>query len=350
MPPTQDQAARRFFFVLLIGSILLLGYVAWPLAGALFLAGVLAVVLAPLQKRLARRFRGRRGPAAGILVLAVLFLFIGPLIGLSAFLVKEATEGAQFIVETVRSEGVGGLVDRLPGPVDAWVASALERLGDLGELLERQVREQGAKAASAVAGVLAAAGSLAFELVMTLIALFFLLVNGDKLLAWLDSASPLRPGQTRELYDEFKKVSYAVIVATLVTAFVQALVAFVGYLIAKVPHPIFFGTLTFFVAMIPAIGAAAVCLFAALILLMTGHPYMAIFLAAWGLVVVGLIDNVVKPYLIKGDLEMGGAVVFFALIGGIGAFGMVGLLVGPLAVAFFLALLRMYQRDFKRVP
>jgi predicted PurR-regulated permease PerM len=348
MPPTQDQAARRFFFVLLLGSIILLGYVAWPLAGALFLAGVLAVVLAPLQKRLARRFRGRRGPAAGILVLAVLFLLIGPLIGLSAFLVKEATDGATFILETVRSEGVPGLVERLPAPLDAWVTSALERLGDLGELLERQVRAQGAKAAGVLAGVLAAAGAFAFELVMMLIALFFLLVHGDELLAWLDSASPLRPGQTRELYEEFKKVSYAVIVATLVTAFVQALVALVGYFIAKVPHPIFFATVTFFVAMIPAIGAAGVCLFAALILLITGHPYMAIFLAVWGLVVVGLIDNVVKPYLIKGDLEMGGAVVFFALIGGIGAFGMVGLLVGPLAVAFFLALLRMYQRDFKR--
>ena len=348
MPPTQDQAARRFFFVLLIGSIVLVAYVAWPLAGALFLASVLAVVLAPLQKRLARRLRGHRGLASGILVLAVLFLFIGPLIGLSAFLVKEATEGAKFILDTIRSEGVSGLVERLPGPVDAWAASLLERAGDLSQLLERQVREQGAKAASAAAGVLAAAGSLAFELVMTLIALFFLLVHGDRLLAWLDSVSPLRPGQTRELYEEFKKVSYAVIIATVVTAFVQALVAFVGYLIAKVPHPIFFGTVTFFIAMIPAIGAAGVCLFAALILLITGHPYMAGFLAAWGLVVVGLIDNVVKPYLIKGDLEMGGAVVFFALIGGIGAFGMVGLLVGPLAVAFFLALLRMYERDFKR--
>ncbi len=346
MPLDPDQAARRFFFVLLIGSILLVGYVAWTLAGALFLAGVLAVVLAPLQKRLARRLRGRRGVAAGILVLGVLFLLIGPLIGLSAFLVKEATEGAKFILDTVRSEGVTGLLERLPAPVDAWAANVLERLGDLSQLLERQVREQGAKAASAVAGVLAAAGAFAFELVMMLIALFFLLVHGDELLAWLDSASPLRPGQTRELYEEFKKVSYAVIVATLVTAFVQALVAFAGYLIAKVPHPIFFATVTFFVAMIPAIGAAGVCLFAALILLITGHPYMAIFLAAWGLVVVGLIDNVVKPYLIKGDLEMGGAVVFFALIGGIGAFGLVGVLIGPLAVATFLALLRMYRRDF----
>ena len=95
-----------------------------------------------------------------------------------------------------------------------------------------------------------------------------------------------------------------------------------------------------------AIGAAGVCLFAALILLATGHPYMSLFLAIWGVAVVGLIDNVVKPLLIKGELEMGGAVVFFALIGGIGAFGMVGLLIGPLAVATFLTLLRMYRRDY----
>ncbi len=347
MPVTQDQAARRFCFLLLIASTALVGAVVWPLASALFIAGVLAVVLAPLENYLSARLGGRRGLASGILVLAVLFLLIGPLIGLTTFLVTEATEGAKFILDTARSEGVSGLVDRLPGPLDAWATSVLARLGDLGQLLERQVSERGAKAASAIASVLAAAGSFAFELVMMLIALFFILVHGGEFLAWLDSASPLRPGQTRELYEEFKKVSYAVIVATLVTVLVQAIVALVGYLIAKVPHPIFFATDTFFVGMIPAIGAAGVCLFAALILLITGHPYMALFLAIWGMVVVGLIDNVVKPFLIKGDLEMGGAVVFFALIGGIAAFGMVGVLIGPLAVASFLALLRMYQRDFE---
>jgi predicted PurR-regulated permease PerM len=179
-----------------------------------------------------------------------------------------------------------------------------------------------------------------------LIALYFLLVRGRDFIAWTESVSPLAPAQTRQLMSEFRKVSYAVIVATVATAAVQAAVAWVGYLIAGVPHPMFFTTLTFFVALIPAIGAAGVCLFAALILVATGHPYMGLFLAVWGVAVVGLIDNIVKPFLIKGDLEMGGAVVFFALIGGIAAFGMVGLLVGPLAVATFLTLLRMYRRDF----
>jgi predicted PurR-regulated permease PerM len=342
---SREVAARRFLFALLIASLALVAYVAWPLATALLLAAVLAVVLAPLQRRLTRWLRGRRSLAAGILVLAVLFLLVGPLLGLTAFLVKEAADGARFVMETVRSEGVAGLIAWLPAPLDGYAHQVLARLGDLGAFVQKHVTEQGARAAGAVAAALVATGSLVFDLAMMLIALFFLLVRGRELVAWLDGVSPLRPGQTRELLDEFKKVSYAVIVATVATAAVQALVAFVGYLIARVPHPVFFGTLTFFIALIPAIGAAGVCLFAALILLATGHPYMALFLAAWGLAVVGLIDNVVKPYLIQGELEMGGAVVFFALIGGIGAFGMVGLVVGPLAVASFLTLLRMYRRD-----
>jgi len=348
MPVSQDPSARRFLFVLLLLSMLLVAYVTWPLASPLFLAATLAVVMAPLQVWLARKLGGRRGLAAGILVFAVLFLLIAPLIGLSAFLVKEATDGVQFILDTVRSQGVMGLVDKLPGPLAELAAKALAWLGDLGVLAEKQISAQGGRAASAVGAALLATGSLVFDLAMMLIALFFLLASGDALLAWIDSVSPLRRGQTRELYNEFKKVSYAVIVSTLVTAALQAAVALVGYFIASVPHPIFFAVVTFFVALIPAVGAAAVCLFAALILLLTGHPYMALFLAVWGVVVVGLIDNIAKPYLMQGGLEMGGAVVFFALIGGIAAFGMMGLIIGPLAVAAFLAVLRMYQRDFVR--
>jgi predicted PurR-regulated permease PerM len=343
---TSDQPARRFVFVLLIASLLVVGYVAWPIATALLIAAVLAVVLAPVQERLSRWLRGRRAVAAGILVLAVLFLLVGPLLGLTTVLVKEAADGVRFIQDTVRGQGVAGLVEKLPPPLDAYARNGLESLGDLGQLAQKHVIEQGPRAASAVAAALKATGALVFDLAMMLIALFFLLMRGSDLIAWVDSVSPLAPAQTRQLVAEFRKVSYAVIVATVATAAVQAAVAGIGYVIAGVPHPMFFTALTFFVALIPAIGAAGVCLFAAVIEVATGHPYMALFLAVWGIVVVGLIDNIVKPFLIKGDLEMGGAVVFFALIGGIAAFGMVGLLVGPLAVATFLTLLRMYRRDF----
>jgi predicted PurR-regulated permease PerM len=338
-----DQAARRFLLVVLIASLALVGMVAWPLAYALLLAAVLAVVLSKLQARLARSLGGRRQLAAGILVFAVLLVLIGPVVAMSAYAVNEASAGLKFIVDTVHGEGVNGLIDRLPAPLDRAADAARAWLGDLGNLVETQISRQGGKAASALGVALLATGELVFQGAMMLIALFFLLASGQAMLAWIDEALPLRRGQIRELAAEFTNVSYAVIVSTLVTAGLQAAVALVGYLIARVPYALFFAAVTFFVALIPA---AAVCLFAAFVLLVTGHPYMAAFLAVWGVVVVGLVDNVAKPYLIKGDTEMHGAVVFFALIGGIAAFGMVGLLIGPLSVALFLAVLRIYRRDY----
>jgi predicted PurR-regulated permease PerM len=341
----EEVAARRFLFVLLIGSLVLVAAVLRPLGVALFIAVVLALILGPLQERLSARLRGRRNLAAAVIVLGVLVLLVGPLAALSAVVVNEIVDGVNFVVATVKSEGASGLIAMLPATLHELAMRGLAYLGDLQQLL-RNLGAQGGKAAAFVGSALAATGELALDLATMLIALFFLLVGGNDLLAWIDDVSPLRRGQTRELLAEFKKVSHAVVTSTVITAAVQALAALAGYLIAQVPHPFFFTALTFFVALIPVLGAASVCFVAALLLVATGHPYMAAFLAAWGALVVGLVDNIVKPFLIKGDVEMSGAVVFFALIGGIAAFGMVGLLIGPLAVALFLALLRIYRRDY----
>jgi predicted PurR-regulated permease PerM len=346
VPPAASLAARRFLLVLLIATLALVAWVALPLMEALFIAGVFAVAMQPAQRWLTARLRGRAKLAAGILVTLLLLLVIVPVGAMSAYVIKEVTDAVRFILETVRGEGVTGLIERLPAPLDRLAGEVQARFGDLGKLLEGQVGAQSGKAASAVGAAIAATGTLLFQAAMMLIALFFLLVDGKRLLAWLVEASPLRRSQTRELMEEFAKVSHAVLVSTVVTAAVQAAVALVGYLIAKLPYALFFTGITFFFALIPVVGGAAVCLFAAFILLLTGHPYLALFLAAWALVVVGLIDNVVKPYLIKGDIEIHGAAVFFALVGGIAAFGMSGLLIGPLAVALLLATLRIWRRDF----
>ena len=185
---------------------------------------------------------------------------------------------------------------------------------------------------------------------MMLIALFFLLVDGGSLVNWVERVSPLARGQTTELLVEFRRVSGAVLISSLATAGVQAVAALVGFLITSVPHPIFFTTVTFFVAFIPAIGAGGMCLLAAILLLAMGHTWMALFLALWGILVVGTVDNVIKPLLVKRGLHMHGALVFFALLGGLAMFGTAGLIAGPLIVAFFLALIRIYQRDFRAEP
>jgi predicted PurR-regulated permease PerM len=353
--PTGEQTARRFFFILLLAATVLLAAVVRPLGSALFMAAVLSGVLWPLHEKLTKRLWRQRGIGAGVLVAGVVILVLVPLVALSTVVVKEASDSLKFISKTVKSDGVVGLVDKLPPSLQKLATRALAHLpnedGDsIGDTVEKQVNARGGKAAAVVGAAVAATGAFVFQAAMMLIALYFLLVEGSDLVEWLDRISPLRPGQTRELMAEFKKVSYAVIVSTVVTAGVQALAALIGYLIARVPHPIFFAGLTFLVAFIPAIGAASVCLVGAGLLLVTGHPYMALFLALWGFLVVGLVDNVVKPWLVKAGMEMRGAVVFFALIGGLGAFGTVGLLIGPLVVALFLSLVRIYERDFKSHP
>jgi predicted PurR-regulated permease PerM len=130
-----------------------------------------------------------------------------------------------------------------------------------------------------------------------------------------------------------------------VTAAVQAVAALIGYLVASVPHPMFAASITFIAALIPAVGAGAACLAVAGIVALSGHTTAAIFLAIWGLAVVSLVDNVLRAYLIKDGSGMHGAVIFFSLLGGLQAFGALGLILGPLAVALFLAILRLQRQN-----
>lgn len=339
---------------MLFGALVLVLFVFRPLGGPLFLAAVLAMVFWPIHQWLTARFRGHGGPAAAVLAALVVAVILGPLVGLSAFVVTETADAAQFISETLRSDGTRGLIAELPEPLERQVMRLLERVeidsSEITQAVQQQLSKAGGTAAVAVGAAVSATGSLMFHAVMMLLAFFFFLTNKEGVINWLDEASPLRRGQTRELFAEFVRVCKSVIVSTAATALVQAAAALVGYMIAGIPHPFFFFALTFIVAFIPAVGAASVCLLAATIPLFTGHPWAALFLVIYAVVVVGLVDNVVKPLLMKDGIRMHGAVVFFALLGGLASFGGMGLLIGPLAVALFLAMLRMYQRDYSADP
>jgi predicted PurR-regulated permease PerM len=340
-----EQPIPRFFLALMIIATVLLALVIMPVVKELFLAAVFAGVLWPLQQWLSKRLR-RRGIAAGIITFAVVVLLLGPIATMMTFIIRDGADGVAFVSEALHSKDVSQLIEYLPDTARDAVTDAINEVPrDLSEVSDSFGQYKG-QAASTVGRVLAATGSLVFHTVLMLIALFFMLVNGDQMITWIDSISPLRRGRTRELLSTFRRVSYAVIVSAAVTAAVQAVAALVGFWIARVPSPYFFALVTFFMAFVPAVGAAVVCLFAAALLLLTGHPYMAIFLAAWGTVIVGLVDNLVKPLLIKRGLEIHGAVVFFALIGGLATFGAIGLVLGPLLVSLFLAVLRIYHQDY----
>jgi predicted PurR-regulated permease PerM len=180
---------------------------------------------------------------------------------------------------------------------------------------------------------------------MFLVAFYGMLIDGDCLARWLIRTIPLPPGQTKEILQEFRRVSRSVLRSTLLTALVQAAIAVVGYVITGVPQPVFFGVLTFFAAFLPTLGTGLVAVPLAGLLLLSGQTWQGIFLAAWGVLVVGLVDNLLKPILIRGDAEMHGVLVFFSLIGGVIVFGAVGLVVGPVALSFLFAVIRLGARD-----
>ncbi len=337
----------RFFLLLMVTFTVLLGMVLRPMASELVLAAVLATALWPLQAWLVRRLHTKRhGLVAGLILLVLVLLLIGPLWGLAALVIRDGSDGLRFVLQTLHGERVAAMVASLPDSARDLVQLGLEQLPATTDELMATLGTSGNQTARVVGAAVVGTGSFLFHTGLMLVALYFFLTHGEELVHWLDSISPLGRGQTRELLVSFKQVSVAVIVSSLATSTVQALAALIGFLIARVPSPIFFVSLAFVAAFIPAIGAATVSMVAALFLLVTGHPYMALFLAIWSVFVVGLVDNLIKPILIKRGVEIHAGVVFFALLGGLAAFGPIGLLLGPLVVAMFLALLRMYQRDY----
>jgi predicted PurR-regulated permease PerM len=196
--------------------------------------------------------------------------------------------------------------------------------------------------------VLIAISDFAFELAMMLITFFFVLTDGKRLVDWMCAVSPMGAGRTRELLDECRLVARSVIGSNFLTGIAQAAVATIGYLIAGAPKPVFFGLATLLASFIPSVGTAIVALPLAGLLYLMGKPVAALFLAAWALLVVSLVDNLLRPMLIKGDVQIHGALIFFSLIGGILLFGFTGLIVGPLALGVFTSLVRFHNRDVRQ--
>jgi predicted PurR-regulated permease PerM len=272
----------------------------------------------------------------------LLFVLV-PLVLLVLYLIIEAMDLVQQVREIVKRSGPVGLVAALPDRIESVVRGALDYLQtDMTELSER-VRTGGIKAVLSLRGLLQAFGDLVFRLALMMIALFFCLREGPRIVGWLRWAYPLPPGDIDTLMRDFRLVARNVIGATVLTAAIQAVLATIGYTIAGVPAPILFGALTLFAAFIPAVGTPAVGVPLAVFQFFFGRPWQGIFLAAWALGVVGLVDNVLRPILMKGGggVRMHGTVLFFALIGGLTFFGPMGLVIGPLAVVLLDSVIRL---------
>jgi len=335
----------RYFLILLSALALWLAWlVVKPFASVLFMATVVAVALSPLEAWLGTRLKLRGAPAAALVTLLALVAVVGPLAAIVTVVVRQAIDGVRWLLQAFGTQGVTALLAYLPEWMRGSAQDVLDQLPHGVKELESFItKAAGGGAVSTVGGVLQATGEVVSDLLLFFVALFFLLSDGRQLVDWLKEMVPLPSGKAAVLLGFLRRVTVSVLVSTLATSGVQALLAFGGYVATGVPYALFFGVATFFASLIPVVGTALVWIPLVLLKLSTGHPLAAGLLAVWCAAVVGTADNVVKPLLMRRGVDFPVGVVFFALLGGISAFGAVGLVAGPLVVALLVAVVQTWS-------
>ena len=334
---------------------LLLYRILEPFLQPIAWATIMALLLHPAQQRLTRRLRGRPGAAALLLTLAVLLLFVGPLSALTLAFVTQAQELATNVATLVQQVRGRSVADLLSHPTLESLVSMLETttsvnaaelqgwaLDSVKVLLERLAGLGGTAFFGAV-------GTLLSFTVMIFI-LFFALRDGGAMARGAFAFVPLSDTRKHELTLRMALVTRAVVLGTVLTAAVQGTLLGAGFAIAGLPAPVVFGVVGAVLSVVPFGGTALVWVPGAIYLLATGDFGPGLFLAAWGLLLVSTADNFLKPFLIGGQAEVPTLAVFIGVLGGLAAFGLVGMFLGPVVLALALTLLRFAATSGTREP
>jgi predicted PurR-regulated permease PerM len=343
----------KVFLLLLVLVTLAFGWILWPFYGAVFWAVVLAVLFAPLNRRLSHALRDKRTLAALATLLAILVIVILPSAVVSAMLVQEGLE----LLAKIRSGELNfvrflqQILDALP----AWMTGLLDRFGltDLAAMKEK-LSARLATGIQFLVGHAVSAGQRTFDFVVAffimLYLLFFLLRDGRALSARIGNAVPLRADLRRNLFGKFTQVVRATVKGNIVVALVQGVLGGLIFGLLGIPAALLWGVLMAFLSLLPAVGAALVWLPVALYFLATGAIWQGAVLIAFGVLVIGLVDNVLRPVLVGKDIRMPDYLVLISTLGGMAIFGLNGFVIGPLIAAMFIAAWDIFSNVNRETP
>ena len=330
----------RMLVLALVLATLLALYVCYlivlPFIPAIAIAIAAAVATQRPQMWLRRRFRSR-GVAAGIGVALVACLIVVPLGLLLTYVVREIIAG----VGALKAEG--GISEwRSVVPLPAFLRRAVD-WAEVNLDLPGQLANIGQAVAGQAGNLLAGSVNLVTQLVIMLFVLFFLYRDRDQAIKALRHLVPLSSEEAVRMGNRVQNTILATVNGSLTVAFVQALLAGAMYTILGVPASAIWGCATFIVALVPMFGTVLVWGPISIFLLLSGSWVKAVILVAWGALAVGLVDNLLYPYLVGNQLRLHTVLTFFAILGGIQLFGPAGLILGPVALAITLGLLEVWR-------
>ena len=322
-------------------------YLCWlmvqPFTNVILWATVLAVVFYPMHRRIRTRVRNPSGAAIVSTVLVVVLILL-PATFITVAVVRELAgaadslqAGVQRLSNASTLPGVGWIVERVRGyvAIDAAAAQKFisERLATLG----------GALAASTLLVVGGAVGAVV-QMVIVVFTLFYMFRDGDRIRRAVYDLLPLERIQMQDIGARTRDVIAATIYGVLVISAIQGTLGTIIFWILGLPSPLLWGVVMFFLSMIPMAGAFLVWVPAAIYLALTGAYVKAVVLVVWGILVIGSIDNFLSPRLVGRRARLHELLIFFAVLGGLQVFGVLGVVLGPVVVAITLALIEMLRQ------
>jgi len=311
-----------------------------------FWAAVLATVFSPLQRRYVAWLGGRRSLAALATMLTILGLVVAPLVLVGMAVSREAVYlHDQIMSGTIDLQAPLRFMRRLTPLAGDYLANFGIEIESLAQRLSTSAIAVSQFIASRALGIGQDVLRVTALFFLMLYILFFFLRDGSQLVAMLIRVVPLGHGRKRRLLGKFADVSLATMKGTLVVGIVQGAIGAVLFWILGIPAPFFWGTLMAVFSVLPAVGPGLVWLPAAVILLGMGHIMKGIILIAVGVLVIGLVDNVLRPLLVGRDTQMPDYLVLLATLGGLAVFGISGFVIGPVIAAFFLVVWEMFAQE-----
>jgi predicted PurR-regulated permease PerM len=344
---------RTAFVLLLVVAVTVLFLaVTWPFLKPLLLGALLAGLFHPLYRWISRLLGGRASLGAGLTLLVLLVLGLGPVSAFLGIVLQQAL--------TMSDQAIPWLNQHLSAAttlnVNEWVAQRFPALAKYMPSQEQLLQQVGtaAKATGAflvgfASRMTATTAAFVLNLFVMLYAMFFFFRDGHKILERIFYYTPLSDEDETRMLTQFASITRATVKGTLVIGIIQGALAGIAFWVAGIEGAALWGTIMTILSIIPGIGAALVWVPAVIILYVTGQYLTATLLAAWCAAVVGTIDNFLRPVLVGRDAKMPDLLILIGTLGGLFLFGPIGFIVGPIVCGLFLTVWDIYGTTFREV-
>ena len=338
-PPKNTELEFKSLLLFVAVATLLFLLILWPFFGAVCWAVFIAIVFWPMHQRFLSGSHGRRNVAATASLIVILLIVILPL----AMVAASITQEASVMVEGLRSGQirVTDYFERFIAALPEWARAILQRFGmsDLG-LLQQKILAALGNSGQVVTSRVLGIGQVTLDFIVAffvmLYIVFFLFRDGERLTRAIARSIPLHPQHTHRLLTQFATVVRATVKGNIVVALVQGALGTVAFAFLGLPGAVLWGAVMALLSLLPAVGAVLVWGPVAAFYFLNGQAIQGIGLTVWGALVIGLVDNLLRPMLVGKDTRMPDYLVLVATLGGIVVFGLNGFVIGPVIAAVFL--------------